>query len=210
MNYKEFSSILDRTPDADQEKVICSLKNTIVSAGAGSGKTQTLASRFAYLITADLKDESGNKIKNPTVERILTLTFTKKAAAEMYQRIYRTLKIFAERSADPAAKKKAQDAIDNFSKARIQTLDSYSANILRQAAPLYGIRPDFAPGADASQTKDLAFDFVMQNRNDPALQWICDPAKIEDCAGLFSDAANNNASLAGSDFAKSLEMQKKA
>lgn len=218
MTYQEFSSILDRTPDADQEKVIRSLKNTIVSAGAGSGKTQTLASRFAYLITADLKDENGKTIKNPTVERILTLTFTKKAAAEMYQRIYRTLKTFSERSHDPQAKKKAQDAIDNFSKARIQTLDSYSANILRQAAPLYGIRPDFAPGASPSQTKDLAFDFVMKNRSDPALQWICDPAKIEDCAALFSAAANNNASLAKSVneqkkcsyFAESLQKQKKA
>ena len=218
MTYQEFSSILDRSPDADQEKVIRSLKNTIVSAGAGSGKTQTLASRFAYLITADLKDEDGRQIKNPTVERILTLTFTKKAAAEMYQRIYRTLKTFAERSPDPEAKKKAQAAVDNFSKARIQTLDSYSANILRQAAPLYGIRPDFASGASPSQTKDLAFDFVMKNRNDPALQWICDPAKIEDCARFFSDAANNNASLAQSVnekkkcsfFKESLEKQKNA
>ena len=216
MNYAEFASILNTAPDADQKEVICSLQNTIVSAGAGSGKTQTLASRFAYLITADLKDKDGNTIKNPTVERILTLTFTKKAAAEMYQRIYLTLKRFAQNAKDPAAKQKAQDAIDNFSKARIQTLDSYSASILRQAAPLYGIRPDFTPGANPSQINDLAFDFVMDNRWNPAIQWISDPAKIEDCAKLFADAANKNASIASSAnkekkcavFAQSLAAQK--
>ena len=218
MTYQEFSSVLKRKPDEEQEKVIRSLKNTIVSAGAGSGKTQTLASRFVYLITADLKDEAGNKMENPTVDKILTLTFTKKAAAEMYQRIYKTLKIFAEQSLDADGRQKAQNAIDNFSKSRIQTLDSYSASVLRQAAPLYGIRPDFAPGADASQTKDLAFSFVMEKRNDPAIQWISDPAKIENCAEFFSSAANENASLADSAnpsgkcsfFSESLRKQKQA
>lgn len=217
MDYTEFSSTLNTAPDADQKEVIRSLQNTIVSAGAGSGKTQTLASRFVYLITADLKDKDGHKIKNPSVERILTLTFTKKAAAEMYQRIYLTLKLFTERTKDQEAKKKAQDAIDNFSKARIQTLDSYSASILRQAAPLYGIRPDFTPGANPSQINDLAFDFIMENRWHPAVQWISDPAKIEECAKLFADAANKNASIASSIdkekkcavFANSLAAQKK-
>ena len=218
MTYQEFSSLLDRQPDADQEKVIRSLQNTIVSAGAGSGKTQTLASRFAYLITADLTDQDGKPVANPTVDRILTLTFTKKAAAEMYQRIYQTLKIFAQKSPDPVGKKRAQDAIDNFSKARIQTLDSYNVSILRQAAPLYGIRPDFAPGADSWQTKSLAFDFVMENRNNPAIQWISDPARLEDCADLLAAAASQNASLANSInkekkcsvFDDSLERQKEA
>nr|MCR5046768.1 UvrD-helicase domain-containing protein [Treponema sp.] len=217
MTYQEFSSVLKRKPDADQEKVIRSLKNTIVSAGAGSGKTQTLASRFAYLITADLADENGRPIKNPSVDRILTLTFTKKAAAEMYQRIYLTLKAYSEKSPDPKGKERAKAALDNFAKAKIQTLDSYSSKILRQAAPLYGIRPDFAPGADFSQTKDLAFDFVMENRNNPALQWISDPAKLEECAVLLANAANENASIADSInkekkcsvFAQGLEKQKK-
>ena len=207
MTYQEFSNVLERKPDGDQEKVIQSLANTIVSAGAGSGKTQTLASRFAYLIAAGFTE----------VDRILTLTFTKKAAAEMYQRIYRTLKRFAQEATDPDARGRAQKAIDNFSKAKIQTLDSYSAGILRQAAARYGIRPDFTAGADSSKIRDLAFDFAMQNRTNPALQWISAPAKLEECAGLFADAANQNASLKDSIneekrvrvFAQSLEKQKK-
>lgn len=218
MTYQEFSSVLKRAPDADQEKVIRSLQNTIVSAGAGSGKTQTLASRFVYLIAADLQDENGKPLKNPTVDRILTLTFTKKAAAEMYQRIYQTLKTFSEKAPDPKGRERAKSALENFSKARIQTLDSYSASILRQAAPLYGIRPDFTAGADSLQTKDLAFSFVMENRNNPAEQWISSPARLEECAELFAAAANLNASIVDSInkekkckvFAQSLQAQKKA
>ena len=221
MTYEEFSSVLKNEPDQDQAKVVQSLKNTIVSAGAGSGKTQTLASRFAYLITADLADENGKAIKNPTVERILTLTFTNKAAAEMYQRIYQTLKIFAKGAPTQKGRERAQKAIDDFSKARIQTLDSYSAGILRQAAALYGIRPDFSCGSDGSQLKGLAFDFVLENRKSQAVQWIMQPAKIEECAELFASAALKHTSLADSAggksgkkncgvFAKSLELQKEA
>lgn len=216
MNWQDFKSMLKKEPDADQEKVIKSLANTIVSAGAGSGKTQTLASRFAYLIVADLSDEGGKPIKNPTVDKILTLTFTNKAAAEMYQRIYQTLKLYAKGAPTQEGRDRAQKAIDDFSKARIQTLDSYSAGILRQAAALYGIRPDFISGADESRTKDLAFDFVLQNRNNEAIQWILDPAKVKECANLFASAVVKNTSLANSAnkekkcrfFEKSLEKQK--
>ncbi len=216
MEYKDFAALLERTPDQSQEQVIRSLKNTIVSAGAGSGKTQTLASRFAYLIVADLKDSKGNSVANPSVDRILTLTFTKKAAAEMYQRIYKTLKGFCEKSKDERAKEKAKAALDNFSKARIQTLDSYSAGVLRQAAVLYGISPDFTAGADSSKIRELAFDFVLKNRNNPVIQWISEPAKIKECADLFADAVTKRTSLAASMnkekkcrvFADSLKKQK--
>ena len=218
MNWQEFSAALKRKPDGDQEKVITTLANTIVSAGAGSGKTQTLASRFAYLIAADLKDSQGRPVKNPTVERILTLTFTNKAAAEMYQRIYQTLKIYAKDAPTQRGRERAQKAIDDFSKARIQTLDSYSAGVLRQAANLYGIRPDFTSGADGSKTKSLAFDFVLENRNKEAVQWILAPAKVEECAALFASAVLENTSLADSAnkekkcrvFEESLEKQKAA
>mgnify|MGYP002856134388 FL=1 len=154
MTYQEFHSLLEKKPDRDQEKVIRSVKNTIVSAGAGSGKTQTLASRFVYLLAGDLEDQNGKKIPNPTVERILTLTFTNKAAAEMYQRIYKTLKFFAGKTENQESKKKLEKAIADFSKARIQTLDSYSASVLRQAAANYGIRPDFSQGEEPARIKD--------------------------------------------------------
>ena len=73
----EYLSLLSKPLDAQQIQACCVDKNTIVAAGAGSGKTQVLATRFAWLVMS----------KEIPVEKILTLTFTNKAASEMYERI---------------------------------------------------------------------------------------------------------------------------
>lgn len=182
---------LSKTPDSDQAKVATSLENTIVAAGAGSGKTQTLATRFAYLVMSDSKN---------SVERILTLTFTEKAAAEMYRRIYLTLKKFAEELPECEEKNRAQKAIENFSKAHIQTLDSFSMEIVKQAANLYGIRPDFSVGAadTSSIIRELAFSFIMKHREAKSIQWISEAGKFQDATKYFCEAAEKHTSLADS------------
>src|SRR5258706_14764307 len=52
----------------------------LIIAGAGTGKTNTLAHRFAHLI-----------LKGANPQRILLLTFTRRAAAEMTRRAQRIL-----------------------------------------------------------------------------------------------------------------------
>ena len=182
---------LSKKPDSDQAKVATSLENTIVAAGAGSGKTQTLATRFAYLVMSNPEN---------SVERILTLTFTEKAAGEMYRRIYLTLKKFAEELPECEEKNRAQNAIENFSKAHIQTLDSFSMEIVKQAANLYGIRPDFSVGANdtSSVIRELAFSFIMKNREAKSIQWISEAGKFQDIAKYFCEAAEKHTSLADS------------
>jgi len=62
--------------NADQSRAVCHASGPLlVIAGAGSGKTRTLASRVAHLI------ETGEQ-----PDRILLLTFTRRAAAEMLRR----------------------------------------------------------------------------------------------------------------------------
>ena len=96
-DYK-YLDLLERKLDPAQKKVCCTTENTIVAAGAGSGKTQVLATRFAWLVMSC----------NIPAPRILTLTFTKKAASEMYSRIYGTLKYFAENPLTPETEKNGQ------------------------------------------------------------------------------------------------------
>ena len=43
----EYLDLLGKGLDPYQEKACCRTENTIIAAGAGSGKTQVLASRFA-------------------------------------------------------------------------------------------------------------------------------------------------------------------
>ncbi len=146
-----------RKLDDIQKKVCCNTKNAVAAAGAGSGKTQVLATRFAWLVIS----------KKVDVSKILTLTFTKKAAGEMYERIYKTLQFFAyeAKSVTDGERELAKKALDNFSRCHIQTLDSYCSALVKQAASSYGIKPDFAAGAGdaAKNIRDAAFPFIMAN-----------------------------------------------
>ena len=164
--------------DAEQEKAVTLETNGVVAAGAGSGKTKVLASRYVWLVTK----------KNLGPEEILTLTFTNKAVSEMYSRIYQYL--LAQSGLETEGSKAAL-ALKNFHKARINTLDSFSAAVARTAAPRYGISPDFT--SDETALKDLAREsalkFVLDNREAPAIRWLLSDHKIRDLAeGIFSQA----------------------
>src|SRR5690554_826567 len=87
----------------------------LVLAGPGSGKTKTLISRVARLVD-ESEDESY---------RILCLTFTRKAAAEMRDRLFTLV---------PDAKKRVN----------LSTFHSFATDILRQHGSYYGLTPDFS------------------------------------------------------------------
>ena len=135
--------------DKNQELAANTFSNVVVSAGAGSGKTRVLSERFLRLI------EGANGKSGTDVERILTLTFTNKAAVEMKERIFKTL---SEQTSE-----RAKNAVRNFDKAHIQTLDSYFSDIAKQGAHYYGITPAFKLDNDGikSTIKTRALEFIL-------------------------------------------------
>lgn len=143
--------------DDSQERAKTSIINTVVSAGAGSGKTRVLAERFSYLVT-----EKGYKI-----DQILTLTFTKKATVEMKGRIFTTLKAQSD-----AGNKNAREAVLGFNKAQIMTLDSYFSYVARLGSRFYGITPSFTTDQQAAekQVRDMAIPFLLEHRDNTAIK----------------------------------------
>ncbi len=118
----------------EQAAAVKDLDNDIVlGAGAGSGKTRVLVSRFIELL----------KEKRAEVEEIMALTFTKKAAAEMQERIRQEI-IDREEAADNFKQKKYWYRQKlNLNSAIISTFHSFAANILRQYPVISEVDPEF-------------------------------------------------------------------
>lgn len=201
--------------DKDQLSAVKETKNVVVSAGAGSGKTTVLASRYAYLVEA----------KNLPCEKILTLTFTKKAANEMKDRIFNGLKYHLEgkdikgKESLPATlprlsviKERAKKAIESFDKAHIQTLDSYFSEIAKKGAHYYGITPGFTLDADkiTSKIRYKATKYVLDHLDAEEIKQISQIFQIQNLAeDLFvKSILSFSTVLTPIDFTKSLKLQK--
>ncbi len=117
-----------------------------VSAGAGSGKTFTLTRRILWALTPG----SGPFIQS--IDQVLAITFTTKAAAELRERIRSAL--IAEGMMAEALK------VDD---AWISTIHGMCARILRAHALELGVDPEFAVAGEdrASELMDQALNQVL-------------------------------------------------
>jgi ATP-dependent helicase/nuclease subunit A len=169
--------------DEDQRRAATAELNAVVAAGAGSGKTKVLASRYAWLVM-----ERGYR-----VEEILTLTFTNKAVNEMYSRIYGIL-------AGQGDNERARRALQDFHKANISTIDSFCTGVARTAARRYGITADFKSDNDGIRELALeaALPFVLDHRENPALQVLMATQKIRTVAEeLFAETMIRYSPISG-------------
>ena len=150
MTFKEIMDEEKFFPNPEQLQVIETTANTVVSAGAGAGKTAVLSWRFLRLVM-----EEGVR-----PDEILTLTFTKKAANEMRERIYKRL--------TEARESLNGDVLRSFSRATISTLDSFFAQIVRSDSISYGLPRDISVMSDdelEDMSTRLAFDFLSSPAN---------------------------------------------
>ena len=145
----------------------------LVSANAGSGKTRVLVNRVSRLLLADVPPSD-----------ILCLTYTKAAAAEMQDRLFKTLGAWSvmeeDRLADVLSELFGQShdtlsppidlalARQLFAKAletpeglKVQTIHAFCERLLARFPIEAGIMPGFDPMDDAQQ-RDLKSDIRLE------------------------------------------------
>ncbi len=109
-----------RFTDSQKDAINTRDKNLTLSAGAGSGKTTVLVSRYITLLSE----------KEVGIAEILAITFTNKSAADM--RIKVRKHISAQIKSTSGSKRKFwQNIKDQFEKATISTIHSFALQVLR-------------------------------------------------------------------------------
>ena len=119
----------------DQQNAIDSLGNTIVTAAAGSGKTAVLVERVIKKLS-----DPENHI---SADRLLIVTFTNAAAAEMRRRIEKAL---SDKCAEQPQNTELLKQRLLISSADICTIDSFCIRLVRNNFSVLGISPDFKIG----------------------------------------------------------------
>lgn len=135
----------------EQQRVIeLHNSNILVSAAAGSGKTAVLVERIIRMICDG---------EHPVdIDRLLIVTFTNAAAAEMRERI--AAGITARLEADPGNEHiQKQSAL--LHNAQITTIDSFSLFLIRNHFNEIGLDPDFRV-ADEGEIKLLQQEVLAQ------------------------------------------------
>lgn len=137
----------------------------IVQAPAGSGKTELLIQRFLILLA---------RVSEP--EEVIAITFTRKAALEMRERIILALNKAALEPSQPQAihaqktwklahqvllqnQKKSWNLLDNPGRLNIQTIDGLAHQIVRKA-PLLA---EFSPITDIAEDANWLYSLAVRN-----------------------------------------------
>jgi len=132
----EIAARLGLHPPTDEQRAVIEADPhgaSIVVAGAGSGKTETMANRVVWLLA------NGHV----AVPEVLGLTFTRKAAGELADRV-------RERVGQLVAEGIADVELDPLESAAVGTYNAFASAIYREHAMLIGREPDAAVLGEAS------------------------------------------------------------
>ncbi|MGP1677933.1 MAG: UvrD-helicase domain-containing protein [Burkholderiales bacterium] len=164
-----------------REEALAPARSFIVQAPAGSGKTELLIQRYLGLLAT---------VNEP--EEIVAITFTRKAAAEMRERV---LAAFAQAGTDPGSdpnseherrtRELARAALardgargwriaDSPARLRIQTIDSLCAALTRQMPMLskFGSQPESIEDAEALYAEAARATVDLIEAKDPAADYV--------------------------------------
>ena len=179
---RSLSAALGLPPPTDEQVAVIEapMEPLLVVAGAGAGKTETMAARVVWLV--------ANRMVSP--DEITGLTFTRKAAAELAARIRRRLAMLAASSAmlhwDPDGSTRA---VLRAADPEVSTYHAYAGRLIADHGLLLPVEP---ASTLLSETElwQVAFEVVGGWTDD--LETTKTPQGVtESVLSLYSDAAEH-------------------
>jgi len=185
--FKELDFFLSNYNDEQKKAIISQKKNILCVAGAGSGKTSVLTKRIEFLV----------KYKSVSAERVLAITFTRKARQEMEARLIRL----------------------GVSGVKVETFNSFSEKILQKYGHLiYSSPTRIMSYSDKLFAISLALQDIGLDINSASNKYFSDSQKnnkepaqltnifMNDCFSVMEYFKSKNQELY--DFSKDVEDEK--
>ena len=132
------SPTVDLPDAAARRNAVDPSHNIVLEASAGTGKTRVLVERYVNLLRAGVEPD-----------HILAITFTRKAAAEMRQRIIERLKEASRLSEFDAAR--WRDLKERLGDIAVSTIDAFCLSLLRE----FPLEADVDPGFDLADATEV-------------------------------------------------------
>ncbi len=161
--------------DAQLDAIKARRGTVLVSAAAGSVKTAVLVERVIERLTDP---------EHPTdADRLLVVTFTKAAAAEMRDRIEKRLLALMKEQPENTRLRRQQLLLQQ---AHICTVDSFCSDIVREFFYLLGISPDFSIITDKQQE-----ELMTESLDEVLTEWYKDENFRTDLADVLGGDKND-------------------
>jgi superfamily I DNA/RNA helicase len=129
----------------------------MVSAGAGTGKTETMSERVMFLLAthASVGSKNGPDLR---LDDIVLVTFTKEAARQMRERLVRTLAL--RRRLCPSCVLPVLAWMMQLSSTQICTIHSYAKSLAKDGAGVLGLSPSFRVSPQTMDFRRALYDKI--------------------------------------------------
>jgi ATP-dependent helicase/nuclease subunit A len=148
----------------------------LLEAGAGTGKTTVLVSRILALV----------RTGRTTLDRIVAITFTEKAAGELKLRLREGIEDALERTQQEDERQRLLTAATDLERAPVSTIHAFAAALLRERPFEAGLDPGFQVAAEIAGERvlddawDAWFDQSMAKADPTLLRALTLGLKISD------------------------------
>jgi len=143
---------------AVRERIRNDLETTlIIEAAAGTGKTTALVSRIVAVVASGCTE----------LDQVVAVTFTEKAAGELKLRLRAEIERARHEHPDPQARARLDSSLEKLEEARIGTIHSFCADLLRERPveaavdPMFEVAAEDASGAIFNAAFDRWFEGAL-------------------------------------------------